>query len=139
MAGSHNNTKLATINHFLSRLITIFSSPIGLSAEQEVWLESVSYGNISTNWPLLSVNQSGYLMLNVQSFEQLTETANYPYHQAGVSCLHLFLFELNCLSTIHTRTHHTPHHTPHPTRMHTHTHAHAHTHTHFSLYPLQQM
>lgn len=55
----------------------------GLSAEQEAWLESVSYGNISTDWAPLSVNQSGYLMINVQTFEQLTRTANYPYHQAG--------------------------------------------------------
>lgn len=55
----------------------------GLSAEQEAWLESVSYGNISTDWPPLSVNQSGYLLINVQTFEELTRTANYPYHQAG--------------------------------------------------------
>ena len=67
----------------LHTLIVMINSSSGLSAEQEAWLESVSYGNISTDWPPLSVNQSGYLMINVQTFEQLTRTANYPYHQAG--------------------------------------------------------
>lgn len=54
----------------------------GLSPEQEAWLESVSYGNRSTDWPPLSSNQSSYLLSNVLLFQQLTETANYPYHQA---------------------------------------------------------
>lgn len=79
------HTKISQIELFVSLSTTYLT---GLSAEQEAWLESVSYGNISTDWPLLSTNQSGYLMLNVQRFEQLTETANYPYHQAGMPCLH---------------------------------------------------
>jgi len=86
VAGPH---KISQIELFVSLSTTYLT---GLSAEQEAWLESVSYGNISTDWPLLSTNQSGYLMLNVQSFKQLTETANYPYHQAGMPYLHFFPF-----------------------------------------------
>ena len=70
----------------------------GLSAEQEAWLESVSYGNISTDWPPLSVNQSGYLLINVQTFEELTRTSNYPYHQAGDAPI----FNLPLLHNPHT-------------------------------------
>ena len=57
----------------------------GLSEDQEKWLESVIYGNLSSDqqWPPLTVNQSGYLALNVQQYTAITETANYPWSQAG--------------------------------------------------------
>ena len=58
---------------------------VGLSEDQEKWLESVAYGNLSSyqQWPPLTVNQSGYLALNVQQYMAITETANYPWSQAG--------------------------------------------------------
>jgi hypothetical protein len=58
---------------------------IGLSEDQEKWLESVRYGNLSSDqqWPPLTVNQSGYLALNVHQYTTITETANYPWSQAG--------------------------------------------------------
>ena len=56
----------------------------GLTSEQEAWLESVTHGNVSTNWPPLSSNQSTNLLKNVRNFQNITEIANYPYHQAGM-------------------------------------------------------
>ncbi len=58
---------------------------VGLSVDQEKWLESVVYGNLSSNqqWPPLTANQSGYLALNVQLYMAITEVANYPWSQAG--------------------------------------------------------
>jgi hypothetical protein len=54
----------------------------GLSQEQEEWLEGVTHSNVSTSWPLLSSNQSINLLKNIRNFQNITEIANYPYHQA---------------------------------------------------------
>lgn len=62
-----------------------FTLCTGLTLEQEAWLESVIYRNISTTWPQLSLNQSTVLLKNIRAFQSITEVANYPYHQAGVS------------------------------------------------------
>ena len=44
----------------------------------------MTHQNISTTWPQLSAEQSAALLKNVRAFQNLTETANYPYHQAGM-------------------------------------------------------
>lgn len=54
----------------------------GLTEEQEKWLWSVSHGNVSAEWPLLSAEQNKNLLLNVQAFQNITEHSNYPYNQA---------------------------------------------------------
>ena len=71
--------------HFLLHAVFNIKINVGLSEDQEKWLESVIYGNLSSNqqWPPLTVNQSGYLALNVQQYTAITETGNYPWSQAG--------------------------------------------------------
>ena len=63
--------------------LVLFHSSIGLSPDQEEWLESVTHRNTSTTWPLLTSSQSAALFKNVRAFQNVTEITNYPYHQAG--------------------------------------------------------
>ena len=54
----------------------------GLSNEQETWLQSVSFGNVSYTWPSLTGRQLDDLYAKVARYKAITEVANYPYHQA---------------------------------------------------------
>lgn len=70
---------MCTEYHYLTT-----SLPLGLTPQQENWLEGVIYRNVSGSWPLLSWSQSTALLKNVRAFQTITEIANYPYHQAGM-------------------------------------------------------
>jgi len=54
----------------------------GLTAQQEAWLDSVRYANVSSKWPTLSKEQLVELWTKVYILSKATST-NFPYNEAG--------------------------------------------------------
>lgn len=66
------------------------AAPPGLTSDQEAWLVAVTRDNTTLPWPPLSDSQILQLQHSVETYQQITETPNYPYHQAG-KALHRLL------------------------------------------------
>ena len=54
-----------------------------LTPEQETWLDSVRYANVSDKWPELSTAQSMELYTKVFVLSQTTRENNFPYYETG--------------------------------------------------------
>ena len=55
----------------------------GLTPDQEAWLDSVRYANVSNKWPELSAAQSMELYNKVFILSQTTRENNFPYYETG--------------------------------------------------------
>lgn len=58
-----------------------------LTPEQEAWLDSVRYANVSDKWPELSAAQSMELYTKVFILSQATRENNFPYFETGEGSL----------------------------------------------------
>ena len=78
-----NRYKAAVVRIAKRRSTRPLSTAPGLTSDQEAWLVAVTHDNTTFPWPPLSDNQMLQLQHSVQTYQQITEIPNYPYHQAG--------------------------------------------------------
>lgn len=57
----------------------------GLTPDQESWLDSVRFGNVSSKWPSLTQQQTKELWNNADQFMEQVWPVNFPWNQAGMT------------------------------------------------------